>query len=119
MCRMNRDGELTTQLALELLQRITSQLGVGVLEPTMIDAPTFGPDRYQIGPHPLSSIEMIEFLVVLEKELGMRLVSPQTVAGVSTIRDLAAIINAHADHLAVVRFCNPPPNALTPGNLNL
>jgi hypothetical protein len=100
-----RDEDVTARLAHELLIRITAHLGVGALEPALIDAPTVGPGNYRIGPHPISSIEMIEFLVLLEKELGMRLISPYAIADVSTIRDLATIIHARADHLAVARFC--------------
>jgi hypothetical protein len=104
-----RDDDVTARLAHELLHRLTAQLGVGALEPALIDAPTFGPDNYRIGPHPISSIEMIEFLVLLEKDFGMRLISPYAIADVSTIRDLAMIIQARADHLAVARFCGDWP----------
>jgi hypothetical protein len=102
---MKPGADIETRLALVIVQRIAAQLGIGTLDPPPIDAPAFGPDGYRVGRHPVSSIEMIEFLVLLEQELGIRLLNPETLADVCTIRDLAAMINARADRLAVRRFC--------------
>jgi hypothetical protein len=98
------DGE--TQLALALVRRLSKLLGIRAVEPSVIDAPTFDLNGYHLGNYPVSSLEMIEFAVVLETELGFRLLDPDALAELSTIRRLAQVVVLQADPLAVRRFCD-------------
>ena len=99
-------SDADTQLALALLQRLSKLLGIGTVEPSVIDAPTFDLNGYHLGKHPVSSLEMIEFSVVLETELGFRLLDPDALAELSTIRRLAHLVALRADPLAIRRFCS-------------
>lgn len=93
------------RLARTMLPVLCGILGVDTLEASVIDSPLFSPTGYQLGEQPVESLHIVEFMVVLEKQFGLRMLDPDALRKDATLRGLAERIVRTADGLAVQRFC--------------
>lgn len=93
------------QLAIAMLTLMCDILGIPTVGREAIDAPLFSADGCRLGVHPVESVQILEFMAVLEGSFALRLINNEELRDAPTLRRLATIITDNANHHAVQRFC--------------
>jgi acyl carrier protein len=111
-------GELELErLAVALLGRCAEKLNVDDIGAVTLDAPVFGRGSLDLGSRRFDSIDLIEVIVAIEMDLGIRLLNRDDLVEAASLRGLAALVALRAEPTAIVRFCHqwtPRAGAIDP-----
>lgn len=99
------------RLAVALLRKTESVLGLGHLPAAAVHEPVFEPGHATLGQHPLASLDIITVMVAVQEEIGVALFDTADLAEAGSLAGVAALAASKADRLAVERFCAAWENA--------
>lgn len=93
------------RIAVALLRRIESVLGLSHLPADVVSEPMQRDGATVIGPHVLDSLDVIEALVAVQQDIGVSLLDRVDLAEAGSLLGLARLASAKADPAALHRFC--------------
>ncbi|HEX9546163.1 MAG TPA: acyl carrier protein [Acidimicrobiales bacterium] len=97
------------RLAASILHRLADMFALGPVPSSTVDEPVFLEESYRVAGRSLDSVDVIELIVQLETDFGIRLLDRGDLTEAATLRGLAELVAFRADALAIARFCRSWP----------